>query len=448
MVCLNNIWWWVMNIQIRTLPYTADKYIVNETSDVFDHKGNQIPVSDIDGKKYVNLSWYAGEKLYELGLVVLSAFGKIDHDYSRYDRVKVIYRDGNDSNVFPSNLTYVFSGEPIESHIPGFYLIPGFSRYVINRSGEIFDLHKRKHITWYITKDGKGNRLGGYQTSSLTSASGNMSIFQHRILALVFHPFTGIFNKLTVNHKDGVKSNNDLNNLEWITYAENNKHAWDSGLKLNNRPHILKKNLLTNKIDSYRSVRECSYSLGDVSGFYVAARLKDQSGKIYPDYLMFKRDDGSDWPTVDYSKIPTVPNSYNNALVARNVFTGETIVFDDVEQFSREFNVPVTIILDHARNNQFKPAKGYNFKYLINAGTWPQHSEKHLLVYKDYPIDPPDGVVMSDMITGEETFFTSYKKVVENIDIHVDHLRTLLYDKRLFKKRYAFRIFNLKRELL
>lgn len=437
-----------MNKHLKTLPYTADKYTVNETSDIFDHKGNQIPVVDIGGKKYVNLSWYAGEKQYELGLVVLSAFGKIDHDYSRYDRVKVIYRDGNVSNVFPSNLTYVFSGEPIESHIPGFYLIPGFRRYVINRSGEVLDLNRNRFIKWQISKPGAGNRLGGYMNSYLIGDENSPHVSQHRLLAIVFIRFTGIYNKLTVNHKDGVKSNNDLNNLEWITYAENNKHAWDSGLRLNNRPHILKKNLLTNKIDTYRSVRECSYSLGDVSGFYVAARLKDQSGKIYPDYLMFKRDDGSDWPAVDYSKIPTVPDSYNNALVARNVFTGETIAFDNVEEFSKEFNVPVTIILDHARNNQFKPANGYNFKYLINAGTWPQHSEKHLLVYKDYPIDPPDAVTMIDLKTGEETFFTSYEKASSVTGIYLEYIRSLAGNGKAFGKRYAFRKFNLKKELL
>lgn len=437
-----------MNIQIKTIPYTADQYTISETSDIFDHKGNQIPINVINGKKFVKLNWYAGEKEYELGLVVLSAFGKIDHDYSRYNRVEVIYRDGDILNTFPGNLTYVFSGEPIESHIPGFYLIPGFKRYVINRSGEVFDLLKNRFINWRSSKPAPGNKLGGYMNGFMLTTSQDAKVAQHRLLALTFIPFTGIFNKLTVNHKDGVKSNNDLNNLEWVTYAENNKHAWDNGLKLNNRPHILKRNLLTNKIDSYRSVRECSYSLGDVSGFYVAARLKDQSGKIYPDYLLFKRDDGTEWPDIDYSKIPTVPNSYSNALVARNVFTGAVIVFNDVDVFSKEFNVPVTIILDHARNNQFKPANGHNFKYLINASSWPQHTARHLLVYKDYPIDPPDGVVMTDTMTGEETFFTSCKKVVESVGIHLDHLRTLFHNKRLFKKRYAFRMFNLKKELL
>lgn len=437
-----------MDKQLKALPYTAGQYFAGEKSEVFDQYKNQIPETIIDGKKFVKLKWYGGEKEYELGLVVLSAFGRLDHDHSRYDRVEVIYRDGNVSNVFLSNLTYRFSGEPIESHVPGFYLIPGFKRYVINCSGEMLDLLKGRFSTWYTTKAAKGNRLGGYQGTGLSADWGKQSVFQHRILALVFLPFTGIYNKLTVNHKDGVKSNNNLDNLEWVTYAENNKHAWDNGLKLNNRPHILKKNLLTGKIDSYRSVRECSYSLGDVSGFYVAARLKDKSGKIYPDYLLFKRDDGTEWPEVDYSQIPKVPNSYSNALVARNVFTGKTIVFDDVEEFSKEFNVPATIILDHARNNQFKPANGYNFKYLVNAHTWPQHTERHLLVYKDYPIDPPDAVIMTDTQTGKETFFTSYEKAQEATGIYLGYIRTLAGNGKAFDKRYAFKKFNLKKEIL
>lgn len=437
-----------MDKQLKILPYTAGQYFVSEESEVFDQHKNQISETIIGGKKFVKLTWYSGEKEYELGLVALSAFGRIDHDHSRYDRVEVIYKDGNVANAFLSNLTYRFSGEPIESHVPGFYLIPGFQRYVINKKGEVFSLLKNKYIGWYESKPTKGNRLGGYQTSNLSNGLGKISVFQHRLLALTFIPFTGIYNKLTVNHKDGVKSNNSLDNLEWCTYAENNKHAWDSGLKLNNRPKILKKDLLTGKIDSYRSVRECGYSLGDKSGFHIAERLKDRSGKIYPDYLLFKRDDGTDWPEVDYSKIPKVPNSYSNALVARNVFTGKTIIFDDVEEFSKEFNVPATIILDHARNNQFKPANGYNFKYLINAHTWPQHTERHLLVYKDYPIDPPDAVIMTDLKTNEETFFTSYEKARKATGIYSEYIRALATSGKAYGKRYAFKKFNLKKELL
>lgn len=52
----------------------------------------------------------------------------------------------------------------------------------------------------------------------------------HRILALLFIPNPE--NKPTVNHIDGNKLNNDLLNLEWASYSENNQHAYDKGLKV------------------------------------------------------------------------------------------------------------------------------------------------------------------------------------------------------------------------
>lgn len=51
----------------------------------------------------------------------------------------------------------------------------------------------------------------------------------HRLVAESFIP--NIQDKPCVNHIDGVKVNNSVDNLEWMTYAENNAHALDTGLK-------------------------------------------------------------------------------------------------------------------------------------------------------------------------------------------------------------------------
>ena len=40
-------------------------------------------------------------------------------------------------------------------------------------------------------------------------------------------------NKPCVNHIDGDKENNNLNNLEWCTYSENERHSYDVLNKLN-----------------------------------------------------------------------------------------------------------------------------------------------------------------------------------------------------------------------
>jgi hypothetical protein len=65
----------------------------------------------------------------------------------------------------------------------------------------------------------------------------------HRAVAEHFIP--NVYNKPTVNHKDGRKDNNAVYNLEWATLNEQMKHAYRLGLKKPIRGTMHKMSILT-----------------------------------------------------------------------------------------------------------------------------------------------------------------------------------------------------------
>ena len=61
----------------------------------------------------------------------------------------------------------------------------------------------------------------------------NRTLKIHRVVAKYF--IQNPNDKKCVNHINGIKTDNRAENLEWVTSSENNKHAFDTGLKTGNK---------------------------------------------------------------------------------------------------------------------------------------------------------------------------------------------------------------------
>lgn len=69
----------------------------------------------------------------------------------------------------------------------------------------------------------------GYVVAELrTRDNSKVTNLVHRIMMMEFCPVEGM-EFLTVNHKDCIKTNNFLYNLEWATYSENNIYMYEHG---------------------------------------------------------------------------------------------------------------------------------------------------------------------------------------------------------------------------
>lgn len=96
--------------------------------------------------------------------------------------------------------------------------------YVLYSNGSIYSNRLKRFLKPYIDKY-------GYAKVTLGGPTGPKRYSIHRLIAMAF-----ILNPnghSQVNHKDGIKSNNNYTNLEWCSPKQNQQHAVKIGLRRN-----------------------------------------------------------------------------------------------------------------------------------------------------------------------------------------------------------------------
>jgi len=116
--------------------------------------------------------------------------------------------------------------------------IPNYPNYSITEDGKVWSNLSSKFL-----KAGLGKV--GYYVVALHKDNKQKTFNIHRLVAESF--INNDFNKGYVNHINGIKTDNKVENLEWVTAKENNIHAHKIGLN-----YISK----LNRIEASRTAKE------------------------------------------------------------------------------------------------------------------------------------------------------------------------------------------------
>ena len=136
--------------------------------------------------------------------------------------------------------------------------IPGYEGFY-----QVSDLGNIRSIRFNKIRNMKSWDSHGYRAVELCMNNNRYTVGIHRLVALTFIPNPE--NKPEVNHKDRNKSNNNVENLEWVTQSENVAHAYRHGVepRPTHQDQPFQKEILDiieNK--KYFSIREASRQTG------------------------------------------------------------------------------------------------------------------------------------------------------------------------------------------
>lgn len=198
---------------------------------------NYLASNNSVGQKVVSILTRGKVTVYEIRYLMACAF--LGYDISNSVKPKFIHVDGNLHNIHLTNLRIAdYSNLPGEvwRDIKGFEGI-----YQVSNKGRVKRLAR---VDSYVRSDtGKqcerpvGEKIlkptitSGYYEVNLRNLDANRYCRIHRLVAEAFIP--NLENKPAINHIDGNKLNNNVDNLEWVTAKENVTHAAQTGLRKN-----------------------------------------------------------------------------------------------------------------------------------------------------------------------------------------------------------------------
>lgn len=126
-------------------------------------------------------------------------------------------------------------------------------------------------------------RKSGYKTFQFYEDGIPKTTYLHRVIAETF--IDNPQGLPVVHHKNGDKNNNAVDNLEWTSFGENVRHAWDGSYDEKRDPH---RTFAVSAYNNYARLRDAKgltdYAVCKASGVATSTMSNWKNGRYIPKY--------------------------------------------------------------------------------------------------------------------------------------------------------------------
>lgn len=322
----------------------------------------------------------------------------------------------------------------------GFYQVPSKPDFYVSKTGEVLDT---------VIGDIAEQRLGEY----IRVVDGGKHTHLHRMLAETFLEQLEDVDpdEQVVNHIDGIKWNNELSNLEWTTESGNSLHAYQTGLRDDNRV-VESKDIRTGEVKRFFSLRDCADHFKSTTG-RIHWCVKPERCKMihFSHYLL--RDVENPWPNIEEVIAAHMRPAEVKEILVMEKEPKKTIVFGTIKMAAEYLGVTpdtVTMKLKRALNAGLDRTE-INNRLVMYFGNYKDSLEDvefrkwlHHRVGHDGPGNrKPIPILVNNLKTGEEVRYNSSEEFAKVLGVPKNTLQKhILVNDGVWKKSFRVSYLN------
>ena len=281
---------------------------------------------------------------------------------------------------------------------PGYFHVPGFSRYVLSRSGEMINV-----VTGHVISS-RRNNSGYYIFPRLMNDHGvKRQLSRARALCTTFKP-TDMANFLQVDHVNCIHDDDRLENLEWVTPKENCRRAAANGLYRGSHA-VRVRNYATKEELVFPSMAAAAKAYG-LTKDAMQYRLEMNDDRVYPEGNQYKFvDDVSNWVDIEDNEFDMSRFGTRKRVLVRDIKDGSITEFDKLHDAAKFLDCSDGCLSEYLNDGKQRVLKGFfQAKFQFDKSPWRDVADP----FGEYVTDKPkSAVVVTHAATGRKFLYLS-----------------------------------------